>query len=226
MFRKKENTENKNTGKNTILKLLGCLIVAAALFALLLNVESNVLSDYEKKQTVICRTEIPMGTRINETNVQQYFETYEVDVKLVDKNAVSDRNNLIGTVAARTMDANEIVKSDDFLKELGIYAKFKEPVETSFSAENPSDVVSGSIRSGDFIDIAVVDKDTLEYKLSLENVYVLSAYTGTGEPVTRDSVNGVATMFTIVEEKKVLDKFYSALEKGSVIVSKVSIEES
>ena len=54
----------------------------------------------------------------------------------------------------------------------------------------------------------------------------MNAYTGTGEPVTRDSANGVATMFTIVEEKKVLDEFYSALEKGSVIVSKVSIEES
>lgn len=139
--------------------------------------------------------------------------------------AVDDKNELVGTVAARTMDANEIVKSDDFTKETSIYSQFTDPVETSFTAENPGDVVSGSIRSGDFVDIAVVDKDTLEYQIKLENVYVLNAYTGTGEMVTRDSVNTAATMFTIVEEKASLDEFYSALEKGNVVVSKVSIEE-
>lgn len=225
MFKKKEGTENKKSGNGIVVKLLGCLIIAAALFAVLLNVESNVLSDYEKKMTVICKEQIPMGTRITEANVEQYFGSYEIDVKLVNENAVDDKNELVGTVAARTMDANEIVKSDDFTKESSIYSQFTDPVETSFTAENPGDVVSGSIRSGDFVDIAVVDKDTLEYQLKLENVYVLNAYTGTGEMVTRDSVNTAATMFTIVEEKASLDEFYSALEKGNVIVSKVSIEE-
>lgn len=225
MFKKKDGTENKKSGKGIVWKLLGCLLIAAALFAVLLNVESNVLSDYEKKITVICKEQVPMGTRITEANAEQYFDTYEIDVKLVGENAVKDESELIGTVAARTMDANEIVKADDFTKESGIYAKYKEPVETSFKAEHPGDVVSGSVRSGDFVDIAVVDKDTLEYTLSLENVFVLNAYTSTGEVVTRDSVNTAATMFTIVEEKAALDEFYSALEKGNVIVSKVSIEK-
>ena len=48
MFGKKERTENKKSGNGIVWKLLGCLIIAAALFAVLLNVESNVLSDYEK----------------------------------------------------------------------------------------------------------------------------------------------------------------------------------
>ena len=164
MFGKKERTENKKSGNGIVWKLLGCLIIAAALFAVLLNVESNVLSDYEKKMTVICKEQIPMGTRITETNAEQYFETYEIDVKIVSENAVIDKSELIGTVAARTMDAGELVKNDDFTKESGIYAKYQEPVEASFKAEHPGDVVSGSIRSGDFVDIAVVDKDTLEYE--------------------------------------------------------------
>ena len=222
MFGKKERTENKKSGNGIVWKLLGCLIIAAALFAVLLNVESNVLSDYEKKMTVICKEQIPMGTRITENND---VKKSEIDVKIVSENAVIDKSELIGTVAARTMDAGELVKNDDFTKESGIYAKYQEPVEASFKAEHPGDVVSGSIRSGDFVDIAVVDKDTLEYTLSLENVFVLNAYTSTGEVVTRDSVNTAATMFTIVEEKAALDEFYSALEKGNVIVSKVSIEK-
>lgn len=224
MFKKKEGTENKKSGNGIALKLLGCLMIAAALFAVLLNVEKKALSDYEKKVTVICKEQIPMGTRITEANVDRYFSNYEVDVKLVHENAVEDKNELLGTVSARTMDSNEIVKSDDFTKESSIYSKFTEPVETSFTAENPGDVVSGSIRSGDFVDIAVVDKDTLEYRIQLENVYVLNAYTGTGELVAKDAVNTPATMLTIVEEKASLDAFYSALEKGNVIVSKVSIE--
>lgn len=224
MFKKKEGTENKKSGNGIALKLLGCLMIAAALFAVLLNVEKKALSDYEKKVTVICKEQIPMGTRITEANVDRYFSNYEVDVKLVHENAVEDKNELLGTVSARTMDSNEIVKSDDFTKESSIYSKFTEPVETSFTAENPGDVVSGSIRSGDFVDIAVVDKDTLEYRIQLENVYVLNAYTGTGELVAKEAVNTPATMLTIVEEKASLDAFYSALEKGNVIVSKVSIE--
>lgn len=224
MFKKKEGTENKKSGNGIALKLLGCLMIAAALFAVLLNVEKKALSDYEKKVTVICKEQIPMGTRITEANVDRYFSNYEVDVKLVHENAVEDKNELLGTVSARTMDSNEIVKSDDFTKESSIYSKFTEPVETSFTAENPGNVVSGSIRSGDFVDIAVVDKDTLEYRIQLENVYVLNAYTGTGELVAKDAVNTPATMLTIVEEKASLDAFYSALEKGNVIVSKVSIE--
>lgn len=225
MFKKKERTENKKTGTGIFWKLLGCLIIAAALFAVLLNVESNVLSDYEKKMVVICKEQVPMGTRITEVNAEKYFETYEVDVHLVNEDAVIDKNELIGCVSARTMDEKELVRTDDFTKEHSIYSKYKNPVETSFKAEDPGDVVSGSIRSGDFVDIAVVDKDTLAYTLSLENVFVLNAYTSTGETVTRDSVNTAATMFTIVEEKTALDEFYSALEKGNVIVSKVSVEK-
>lgn len=224
MFKKKERTEDQKSGNRMLLKLLGCVMIAAVLFAVLLNAQKNALSDYEKKVTVICKEQIPMGTRINETNVEQYFECYEADARLVNENAVADKSALIETVAARSMDANEIVKSDDFTKEAGIYSQFTDPVEVSFTAENPGDAVSGSIRGGDFVDIAVVDQDTLEYQLKLENVYVLNAYTGTGEPVTKDSVNTAATMFTIVEEKAALKEFYSALEKGNVIVSKVSIE--
>ena len=137
MFKKKERTENKKTGKGVVWKLLGCLIIAAALFAVLLNVESNVLSDYEKKMTVICKEQIPMGKRITEVNAEQYFETYEIDVKLVSENTVTDKSELVGTVAARTMDVREIVKDDDFTKESGIYSKYKEPVEASFKAEHP-----------------------------------------------------------------------------------------
>ena len=70
-----------------------------------------------------------------------------------------------------------------------------------------------------------MNKDTLEYDLMLKKVYVVDAFTSTGEKVD-DGVEGTAaTMLTVVEEKNNLAKFYSARETGNVIVTKLETEK-
>lgn len=221
MFKKKENRPEASGKKgSTVMKFLGSFVLAAVLFGVLISVERNLLSDYAKELVVLCKAEVQKGTKITRENVGQYFYTHEVDVALTDENCVKDKNELIGTVVARTLSAQEIVRKDMFTKESDIYAKYQDPVEGSITADNPGDVVSGTIRRGDYVDIAVVNKDTLQYDLMLKNVYVLDAFTNTGEKLGED-VQGAATMLTIVEEKDNLAKYYSAVETGNVIVTKM-----
>lgn len=225
MFKKKNKDAGTAGGKKSVaMKLLGSFLVAAALFGVLIGVEKNMLSDYAKETVVLCKADIPKGTKITEDNVNQYFYTHEVDVALAAEDCVKDKKDLIDTAAKRTLSAHEIVRKDFCTKEAEIYAKLSDPAEGSFTADDPGDIVSGTIRRGDYVDIAVVNKDTLEYDLMLKNVYVLDAFTNTGEKVTADMEGTAATMLTIVEEKEQLALFYSARETGNVIVTKLEAE--
>ena len=222
-------TENKNTGissgkKGIAMKLLGSFLVAVALFGVLVGVEKNLLSDYEKVSVVLCKIDVPKGTKITKENVSQYFYDYEVDIALVNDTCIKDKNEVIDTVVEKSLSAHEILRKDDCTKEAEIYNKFSNPVEASITATNPGDIVSGTIRRGDYVDIAVVNKDTLEYDLMLKKVYVVDAFTSTGEKVSEKAEGTAATMLTVVEEKDNLAKFYSARETGNVIVTKLETD--
>ena len=85
MFKKKNKDAGNSGGKKGIVwKLLGSFFVAAALFGVLIGVEKNILSDYAKETAVLCKTDIPKGTKITGENVDQYFYSYEVDAAMVN----------------------------------------------------------------------------------------------------------------------------------------------
>lgn len=218
--------KNKSPEKKSMMvKLLGSFLAAAALFGALIGIEKNMLDDYAKETVVLCREEVSKGTKITEKNVGQYFYVYDVDAVLVDESCVKEKEELIGAVMKKTFTAHEIIREDGFAAETEIYERYQEPVEASVAVGNPDDIVSGTVRRGDYVDIAVVNKDTLEYDLLLKNVYVVEAFTNTGEKVPGNTEGMVATMITVVEEKENLAKFYSARETGSVIVTKLSPEK-
>lgn len=221
MLKKKEKSNRK---RGLLPKLVGSFVVAAALFGVLIGVEKNILSDYEKEAVVLCRTEVPKGTKITEENVGKLFYTYEVDVALVDETCVKNTAELIDTVTGRTLLSHEMVRKGSCTKEAEIYGNYRNPAEGSFTVNEAGDMVSGTIRKGDRVDIAVVNKDTLEYDVMLKNVYVLESFTNNGEKVTADVEGTAATMLTIVEEKDNLAKFYSAMETGNVIVTRLDNE--
>ena len=226
MLKKKNKNAGVSSGKKGVaMKLLGSFLVAVALFGVLVGVEKNLLNDYEKASVVLCKTDVPKGTKITKENVSQYFYDYEVDIALVNDTCIKDKNEVINTVVEKSLSAHEILRKDDCTKEAEIYNRFSNPVEASITATNPGDIVSGTIRRGDYVDIAVVNKDTLEYDLMLKKVYVVDAFTSTGEKVSENAEGTAATMLTVVEEKDNLAKFYSARETGNVIVTKLETEK-
>ena len=226
MLKKKNKNAGVSSGKKGVaMKLLGSFLVAVALFGVLVGVEKNLLNDYEKASVVLCKTDVPKGTKITKENVSQYFYDYEVDIALVNDTCIKDKNEVINTVVEKSLSAHEILRKDDCTKEAEIYNRFSNPVEASITATNPGDIVSGTIRRGDYVDIAVVNKDTLEYDLMLKKVYVVDAFTSTGEKVSGNAEGTAATMLTVVEEKDNLAKFYSARETGNVIVTKLETEK-
>lgn len=223
MFKRKSmDTGGPVRKKHTVLKLAGSMLVAFALFMVLVSIEKNMLSDFEKAEVVLCKETVPTGTEITKDNVKQYFYIREIDAVLVDESCLTDMDELTDTVINNRLSAQEIVRNNDYSKEEAVYKRYRDPVEGSFVG-NAGSMVSGTIRKGDQIDIAVVNKDTLEYVIQLSDVYVMDAFTSNGEKISPDAAGIVATMLTIVEEKDNLAKFYSAMELGEVIVTKTAL---
>ena len=163
MFKKKNKDAGNSGGKKGIVwRLLGSFFVAAALFGVLIGVEKNILSDYAKETAVLCKMDIPKGTKITEENVDQYFYSYEVDAAMVNGDCIKDKKELLDTVVTRELSAHEIVREGACIKEAEIYNRYHDPVEASVEANEAGDIVSGTIRKGDYVDIAVDNKDTLE----------------------------------------------------------------
>lgn len=226
MFKKKNKEVNvSGKRKGAAMKLFGSLLVALALFGVLIGVEKNIMSSYEKEAVVLCKAEVPKGTKITKENAGQYFYLYEVDAALVKEDCIRTKDSLYGTVATRTISPQEIVREGFCIEEASIYAGYKNPIECSVTADNPGDIVSGTIRRGDRVDIAVVNKDTLAYELIMKNVYVLDAFTTTGEKLGDANEGTAATMLTIVEDKDNYAKFCSAREIGNVVVTKLETEK-
>ena len=226
MLKKKNKVGNvSGKKKGVVMKLLGSLLVATALFGVLIGVEKNIMSSYEKEAVVLCKEDVPKGTKITKENVDQYFYMYEVDVALAKDDCLKNKESLYDTVSTRKISSQEIVREGFCMKEAEIYEAYKNPVECSITAANPGDIVSGTIRRGDRVDIAVVNKDTLAYELIMKNVYVLDAFTTTGEKLADVNAGTAATMLTIVEDKDNYAKFCSAREIGNVIVTKLEAEQ-
>lgn len=226
MFKKKNKEVNvSGKRKGAAMKLFGSLLVALALFGVLIGVEKNIMSSYEKEAVVLCKAEVPKGTKITKENAGQYFYLYEVDTALVKEDCIRTEDSLYGTVATRTISPQEIVREGFCIEAASIYAGYKNPIECSVTADNPGDIVSGTIRRGDRVDIAVVNKDTLAYELIMKNVYVLDAFTTTGEKLGDANEGTAATMLTIVEDKDNYAKFCSAREIGNVVVTKLETEK-
>ena len=92
MLKKKNKVVNVSGKKKGVaMKLLGSLLVATALFGVLIGVEKNIMSSYEKEEVVLCKEDVPKGTKITKENVDQYFYMYEVDVALAKDDCIKNK---------------------------------------------------------------------------------------------------------------------------------------
>ena len=49
------------------------IVIAAAIFGILVAIESNAVSKYERVDMAVAVKEVPKGTKLTEENVREYF---------------------------------------------------------------------------------------------------------------------------------------------------------
>lgn len=64
------------------------LVAAVIIFAVMLNVEKNALSDYEKGVVFFTARTIPEGQLLTEENIAEYIQSREIDISLIPEAAL------------------------------------------------------------------------------------------------------------------------------------------
>jgi len=196
-------------------------LAAGIVYFVMLNVEINLLSSYEKGQVLIAGENIVQGLQITAENVDLLFEAVLMEKSLIPKAAVTDKENLIGSFSVKDIDQGVVLTAsmtEDITKQVNYLT---EPVVAGFKADDLYQVVSGTLRSGDRIHIYSVDEELDAVILLWENVLVQQVFDNAGSQILPEDKMTAAGRVNIMLEKDSVERFYSELTTGSLRVVKV-----
>ena len=217
--------KKKKTG--AVKGLIIALLLAIAVFTVIIGTEHTLLTKYEKVTVVVAKKEIPAGTFITAGNKSEYFGTMELPEDAVQDNAIKSLKDIKEYQVSYDMQKKEQLTKNKMLNVTSdILASYENPVEASLKVDNISKAVSGTLRGGDRVDIVgyVYNEETADKELTtiLENVYVSGVYDTSGIEVTVEDGTNTGIIFNFILEKADYTTFASAVENGGIQLIKVS----
>ena len=175
--------------------------VAIVVFIALLFVEKSLLKQNGTVEGFVAVSDIDKGTVITEENISKLFtEKNNIDGALEVSGAVKTKDDLINKVAKENINKGEVVSSNSFISKDDKFKDIDDLVEVSFNVSDISQVVGGILRSGDIIDISIIDNNTSESLSVLEDVYVDKAISSDGLQIDRSSDLSALTINILVSK--------------------------
>lgn len=194
--------------------------VAIVVFIALLFVEKSLLKPNGTVEGFVAVSDIDKGTVITEENISKLFtEKNNIDGALEVSGAVKTKDELINKVAKENINKGEVVSNNSFISKDDKFKDIDDLVEVSFNVADISQVVGGILRSGDIIDISIIDNNTNESMIVLEDIYVDKAISSDGLQIDRSSDLSALTI-NILVSKDDSEKLNSYLNKGTLRISK------
>ena len=194
--------------------------VAIVVFIALLFVEKSLLKPNGTVEGFVAVSDIDKGTVITEENISKLFtEKNNIDGALEVSGSVKTKDDLINKVAKENINKGEVVSNNSFISKDDKFKDIDDLVEVSFNVSDISQVVGGILRSGDIIDISIIDNNTNESMIVLEDIYVDKAISSDGLQIDRSSDLSALTI-NILVSKDDSEKLNSYLNKGTLRISK------
>lgn len=200
--------------------MIAALVAAIGVFLLMLHMEKQALSDYEKDYIYVAEKTIPKGVKITEENFEDYMVLKELDKSMIPGTAVNEKEQVVQCVAKEDIDAGVLLTSGMFETFLEITARMEQPVIAGFKAEDLYQVVGGVLRAGDRIHIYTVVEDG-RAGLVWESVYVEQAFDSAGNVIGAENVTSPAQRMNVYLDAADVEYFYTELARGTLRVVKV-----
>lgn len=210
----KQSYSNKKVGIS-----LTALAAAAAMFVILVQMEKNVLAEYEKGEVYVAAHSIPKGQMITAENYLDYFIIKEMDKKLIPGTALTTLKQVQDMAAIYDVEQGTHLTEGMFEALRDIWAGMEEPVIAGFRAEDIYQVAGGTLRAGDRIHIYIV-KDEIA-RLAWENIYVQQVFDASGGSISNTDQTMAAQRINIYLDKSDIAAFYSEMADGSLRVVKL-----
>lgn len=204
--------------------ILIALLASVVTFLVLLNMEKNMLSDFEREEVWVLREEMPAGTECTPDNVAKYIECAQVDKSCIPEQSIVSPDMLEGMRSVIYLPKGSILTETMFTGEKDEIAGMQEPVIAGCKAEDLYQLVSGSLRKGDLINLYTVNEDLGETHLLWENVRVYEVFDSSGKSIAVTDRETAAARINVLLEGMWAEQFYAELSSGSLRVVKVCKE--
>ena len=215
---KNKEMKNKNILPGVI--IFG-IIASIIIYAVMLNAEKNILTEYEKGTIYVAAQEIPRGTIIQEDNYNVYFELKELDKKVIPATAISTPEELNGLIPYCKIDQGTLITTAMFESVNEVTKDMKEPVIAGFKADDLYQVVGGVLRSGDRIHIYDVEEEAGTAELIWSNIFVEQVFDSAGTSISSEDTATAAQRINVYLDKTEVEEFYAKLSSGALRVVKV-----
>lgn len=208
-------------GKNRIwlISIITAFIAAISVFVIMMQMEHNMLSQYEKGTILIATETIPKGQMISEENRTRYFAEAEVDKQCIPKTALCSWEQVVEMVPRTDIEKGVLLTSGMFETMEDVTIDMQFPVIAGFKAEDLYQVVGGILRAGDRIHIYGITEQG-EVRLNWENVFVHQVFDNGGGCIDGGDRQTPAQRINICLERKNVESFYSELATGTLRVVK------
>ena len=215
---RQKNTERKFRFWNG--SIIAALVASIAVFGGMLQMEKNMLSQYEKGIIWVAVKEIPKGQMITQENYRQYMEQKELDKSCIPTTALNSVEQIEDMVALARVEQGVLLTCGMFETLNHITENMKEPVIAGFKAEDMYQVVGGTLRAGDRVHIYNVEEDG-QAMLVWKDVYVQQVFDASGAVISNDNLTGTAQRVNVYMDGLDVERFYSELTSGTLRVVKV-----
>lgn len=200
--------------------IIAALVAAVAVFVAMLQLEKNMLSQYEKGVIYVAQKNIPKGQFITNENWEEYVDIKELDKTCIPQKAITGETQLENLIAVFDIDEGVLLTEGMFTEQKEVLRNMSEPVTAGFKAEELYQVIGGTLRTGDRIHIYQVNEEGETLPVWL-NVFVQQAFDSSGMLIANDDKTTPAQMLNVYLDKKDVEAFYTELAKGTLRVVKV-----
>ena len=196
--------------------ILVAFVAAMVTFLIMLQVEKNALSEYEKVGVWCTVEELAKGTQITEKNWAEYFVQVEIDKSKVPEKMVILPEEIWEKEAQIAVPKGTIISSVMFGDMEDYVDEFHNPVVAGCKGEDLFQMVSGVLRKGDLVHIYAVDEELEQTYLLWENVPVYQVFDAAGNNIPTTDVTTPAARINLLLEKGRAEIFFNELNSGSL----------
>lgn len=200
--------------------IIAALAAAIGIFAVMLQMEKQVLSEYERGGIYVASREIPKGERITSRNYRDYLCLKEVDKGVVPSTALAEPEQIEGLIARVSIAEGTLLTTGMFEEQQEILARMEEPVIAGFKADDLYQVAGGVLRAGDRIHIYTVSESGIAHLIWRE-IFVEQVFDSAGNAIGGEDSLSSAQRVNVYLDAGDVEQFYTELARGTLRVVKV-----
>ena len=198
--------------------VIAALLSAVVVFAAMIQLEKNILTQYEKGQIYITAVDIPRGQIITENNYTKYLEERQIDNALIPPSAVNSPEQIQNLVAKTDIEQGVLLTQGMFEPLEEVLEELETPVVAGFKAKDLYQVAGGILRSGDRVNIYSVKEEKVT--LLWQNIFVQQVFDVSGSAIAQGDTTTAAHRINIYLDSEDVELFYKELEAGTLRVVK------